>query len=354
MLNILILLCSSFCFFVLSSRAEEIVVADALIKIKGKAAAEVYIGLQEGDQLVMDIEETGRRKVVAAEVWQYPDNLRYRQEDLSLVDDKIIPVTHTGVFLIKFKNSSLFNCSVRYKLVRIPKSASASRFNTNVYWKTAFDTVYSFSKKRGVFYDTSIVSVIPHQVQRVYARTAFNGKSNKSYISFDLPANTISWSYYIGVGENSEVIFRQAEEKARRRREDLKNIAAGMSRIFYADPSASLALGILALYGIAEFGVPDRADNVQYYFVKDEQAALSFVNKSNFFSYEKGDGPLSGKRIEGKTSGKQFLCLQNDNYLEAIDVHLRIAAVTVTETKGERLVKSYTLKEKKVPYIAQD
>jgi len=166
---------------------------------------------------------------------------------------------------------------------------------------------------------------------------------------FTLPDNTVYWSYYLGVGQDSEKIFKDAEEKAKRRRAQIKTVTQLGSTLFAADPSGSLALALLALTGYSEFGVPEKADNIQYWFT-DEQNSQAFLNKREFTSFEKGNGPLCNRRLD--EGGKDvFLCLINDNLIEGIDVHLRVAAITVTEHRGTRQVKKYKLGLKKEPYL---
>ena len=110
-------------------------------------------------------------------------------------------------------------------------------------------------------------------------------------------------------------------------------------------------LASVALNGLAELGVPDKADNVQYWFATDYDNGQLFMQGQSFYQFEKGNGPLSYKRMESPKTGTFYICLLNDNLMEGIDVHIRISTVTVSENWGKRPVRKFKVKIWEEPYL---
>ena len=300
----------------------------------------------EGDELVFTFNEMKKKELKEVEIVEWPATSKFFEYKTKAINRKSLQIQNTGIYTLRLKNTALSGRICRYRLERIPVDPH-KKFNTTVYWTTKRDTsFYTIEEDYLVSRDTSIIDVIPHQVHRVHSRTAINGKPNQSYVQVVLPANTISWSYYLGVGEDSEEVFRNAERKAQATRDKLK----GVSKLASLDPSGSLTMASLALNGIAEFATPDKADNIQYWLTDYENAQL-FMAGYEFRIYDKGNGPLVYKRMELHPAEAIYFCLLNDNLMEGIDVHMRIAAVTITENWGKRPVEKYTVHTWKEPYL---
>ena len=325
---------------------ENIVISEGTLKVRGVSEEALYFGMCEGDELVFTFNEMKKKALKEVEIVEWPATSRFFEYKTRAINRKSLQIQNTGIYVLRLKNTALSGRICRYRLERIPVDPH-KKFNTTVYWATKRDTsFYTIEEDYLVSRDTSIVDVIPHQVHRVHSLTATNGKPNQSYVQVVLPANTISWSYYLGVGEDSEEVFRNADRKARATRDKLK----GVSKLASLDPSGSLTMASLALNGIAEFAIPDGADNIQYWLTDYENAQL-FMAGYEFRIYDKGNGPLVYKRMEVLPAEAIYFCLLNDNLMEGIDVHMRIAAVTITENWGKRPVEQYTVHTWKEPYL---
>jgi hypothetical protein len=326
-------------------------ISEGTLKVAGLSEEEFYFGLSEGDELVFNFSEVKGKDLKEMEILEYPNGSKFFDYEQESITNKSISITNTGIYKLRLKNTALSARVCRYSLKRIPANNN-QKFNTTVYWKTKRDTTkYLVEEDYLVSKDTTIVSVIPNKVERVHSQTSTNGLPNRTTVQVTLPENVVSWSYYLGVGEDAEAIFQEAEDKANKSRTKLKaasKLSIGLSSF---DPTGSAVLASLALNGLAEFGVPDKADNIQYWFATDYDNAQLFMNGNQFLQFEKGNGPLSYKRMDFPKTGTFYICLFNDNIRDGIDVHIRISAVKITENWGKRTVEKFQVKTWKEPYL---
>lgn len=340
-----------FTFLSTTVLCQSIIISEGTLKIGGISEQEFYFGLLEGDKLVFNFNEVKGKELKEIEISELPEASKLFEYKSKSIKDKSIQIQNTGIYKLRLKNTALSGRICNYQLERIPAD-SDEKFNTTVYWETKQDTsYYTIEEDYLVSIDTAIVSIIPNKVERVHSETSSNGLPNKSTVPVTLPQNTVSWSYYLGVGKDSESVFKEAENRAKKKREQLKSVSKLSKTLTSFDPTGSAALASLALNGIAEFGVPDKADNIQYWFATDYDNAKLFMNNLTFYQFEKGNGPLSYKRMEFPKLGTFYICLLNDNLMEGIDVHIRISAVTVTENWGKRTVEKFAINTWKEPYL---
>ncbi|UII33909.1 hypothetical protein LVD17_08785 [Fulvivirga ulvae] len=335
----------------MSYAQQNITVSEGTLKVNGVSEQEFYFGLSEGDELLMSLKEIKGKELKEIEVMELPSNSKYIEYKSSTINNKAIQIQNTGIYKLRLKNSALGGRVCRYKLERKPADSS-KKFNSTVYWNVKYDTVfYTVQEDYLASIDTAVISVIGNKVERVHSQTATNGKPNRSIVQVALPPNTVSWSYYIGVGEDSEAIFQQAEEKAIKRKSQLKAATDITQSLASFDGSGSSALALLALKGYAEFGIPAKANNIQYWFVSNHENVENFMQGNQFFQFEMGNGPLSYKRMENPKAGTFYICLLNDNLMEGIDVHIRVSAVTIKENWQKRNVEKYRVNSWKEPYL---
>ena len=339
-----------FFFAHIATSQESITISEGTLKVGGVSEEAFYFGLSEGDQLLFTFNEVKKKELKEVEVLEWPGTSRFFEYKTKGVKEKVLQIQNTGIYKLRLKNTALGGRVCHYRLERIPANPD-KKFNSTVYWATKRDTsYYTIEEEYLVSKDTNVVDVIPHQVHRVHSQTASNGKPNKAFVKVDLPANTASWSYYLGVGKDSEEVFLNAEKKAKKTRGKLTSVSKLGQSLATLDLSGSLTMASLALNGIAEFAIPDKADNIQYWITDYENARL-FMTGYDFRLYDKGNGPLVYKRMSTLPEGPIYFCLLNDNLMEGIDVHMRVAAITVTENWGKRSVERYTVRTWKEPYL---
>lgn len=336
------------------SAQEKITISEGTFKVGAFSEDQLYFGLKEGDQLVFSFTEMKGKKLKEIEIIEHPGASKFFEFQQKKVSDKVMNISNTGIYKLRLKNAALGARICRYKIERIPLNPDI-KFNTTVYWKTLKDTTYyTVDEDYLISIDSAIIPVVDHKVERVHSQTVLNGKSNKSVVQVALPPNTVSWSYYLGVGEDSEAVFAQAEKKAEENRKKLKAAAKLTTSLASIDPSGSAALAGVLLGGLADFAVPKKADNIQYWFAPNYENARAFMNDRQFYQFEQGNGPLSYKRMQEPKKGAFYICLLNDNVLEGIDVHIRMSALTVTENWGKQEVEKYRVNSWKEPYLQSD
>lgn len=326
-------------------------VCDLTLRLKGDDVQDLYYGFAAGDRLVFRFEETGGLAIARVEIAEYPDQLRFQELETALVEEKVIYVQRSGVFRFRFANDRREkNCKVTIQ--RIPGSAQTRGFRTAVRWVEQYDTVYQdrpaqmetrqVERRRWdlVRVDTAVVNLIDKK-ERVHSRGNFHEESS-SVVKVSLPKNyeepgrtyeVISWAYWIGVGEEAEGQYREANRTAK-----LAKSATNAVKNFGILAGPYGALASLAIDGVSFFLPPGKGDNVQY----EVRAGGKLVDQ--------GDGPAAFARHGNYTQGEVQFKLSNDNLIDAVDVSLRVMAVAAVKTYKE----SVYLETQEAPVVKKE
>lgn len=319
---------------------QPVLVFESTLKVGAVGEEKFYYGFAEGDQIVFDFEEVNGKELKEIEVAEYPSSSKFMDYKSKKIVNKIIPVTRTGIYEFRFSNSSLGGRICKVKLQRIPASDATKNFNTSVYWRTQYDTSYTPEQERYLISkDTAIVPVIVDRTEKISSQNAINGNPNYTMVDFMLPANTVSWSYYIGVGTKGREAYNTAKTKC------LNSAAGAAARIPGYGPLAALAL-----YGVSYFSQVQGEDNVKYWFM-DYNSSLLFNSGSTFSYYHKGDVINDFSKMTSPLNGKVYLGLSNDNIMDPISVSIQVTAITVTEKWGARTVPRMHVHSQEVPYL---
>jgi hypothetical protein len=343
---------------------EPIDVADIKIKIGIGKVENLYYSFNEGDQIVFSFETQNGTTVKTIEIFEYPNNSKYKDFQTSKVEDKMIFATNKGVYHFKIHNANLFKAAIcKVKIQRIPANIESIKFNTSVQWVQKIDTTYKVSTKNvTVGYnnyevqktrqvlestDTSLVSVLERK-ERVHSQTALSG-SNTSRISFNLPANTVTpafnpnkttevlnWVYTIEVANNNNSNWNNvANQKAAAK----LAARAGTALKYITAPQAAVFL--LAVEGVSMFSNPPDGDNINF------SIKTNINNQTYTLAY--GNSVTASGRIDNVRQGGLYIDLANDNIMNGIDVNVNIFALIVTKQyKDEQytIQKSDAIKEK--------
>ena len=203
-----------------------VTIIDTSLVIHKKENSKYFCGLSEGDQLVFSAEETTGKDIDEIDISEYlTTNTFYKENFKSKIINKTFTITKTGIYQFDFFNktsSDPYNC--KFKIQRIPASKETKKFNTSIFYRVKCDTAFVYNtEKQLISSDTVILPVVAGKEITIISKSTNN--SNRIYIPVKIPANTISWSYYIGVGDNAENMFKQNEEKAQERKEELKSVS---------------------------------------------------------------------------------------------------------------------------------
>jgi hypothetical protein len=344
-------------------------VAEITLRIGAKSEETLYYGFAEGDQIVFDFKEIDGNALKEVEVLAMPESSKFKDYEVKNVTNKTIKVIQKGIYKFRFYNAALLKgrvCAI--KIQRIPKSAASVNFNTGVRWVEKMDTTYELKtetvynaaekqevRKRLASVDTAVVSIVD-RTERVSSRSKL-GDSNVQYISVKLPQNqyypdvvnpyqkteVLSWAYSIAVGGTGQAWYKSANEKAGMKiATTVAKTAAGMAIKAGVVSTGYGALAILAIEGVSAFSNPPQGDNIKF-------GVLANLNNQVVF-LDSGNSVGASGRVTQYTQGEYTIKLENDNYVEGINVDVKVIAVTVTqkyENENVTVPSNAPLKEKK-------
>lgn len=315
-------------------------VAENTFKVAGLADEVFYYGFAEGDQLIFNFEEVNGKELKEVEISEEPSSSKYMDYKTSKISNKTLSILKTGIFKFRFSNSALLGRICKIKIQRIPASDATKNFNSSVYSRTIYDTIYIPTQEKYLIKsDTTAISVVD-QVAKVSSQTAMNGNPNKTIVDFTLPNGTISWSYYIGVGAEGKEAFKVATDKF-----------LPEATKFAATIPGYGTMAALALTGVNYFSKVQGADNVKYYFITDWDNVLLFQSKQAFYQYKQGDIVNDASKMTRPLVGKVYLGLLNDNLSIAIDVVIKITSITVQQEWETRIIQKANITSKKELYL---
>ena len=348
-------------------------VTEQTLKIKPNTTEELLFGFAEGDRIIFTFTEENGAKISEVSVSEYPETTKFRVLDVKKVKKETIEVHHKAVYKFQFKNDSKEQLIVNLLIQRVPANEALTTFNTSVKWITEQDTVWnSVTKDVVVGYDTLKVQknrkvtyyekkyeeMVLDKNQRVNAKTTFD--SSTSSVFFSLPKNEISenetkkviaWAYWVGVGKESNEYWNQ-------NRKMIVGAVQGVASYF------TTPLGGIAAGAITNLALPSNGEDVEYALVNEENKKL-FLEEKPAKSYDLGKGVAAYKRFTEPNllQGKYFVMMKNDNYVQAIDVNVKISAIVehkkyktesyidtqITPKYGKKIVSEPTITTRKFP-----
>jgi hypothetical protein len=286
---------------------------------------EFYFGFAEGDQIVLNLEVLKGKSIGEVEVAEYPSFTKFTDYETTGITNKKLPVSKDGIYKFRFKNKGLSGKICKIHIQRVPLNEHTKNFNSEVYWRTFYDTTY-YSKNETylVRRDTSIVEVM-NQTAKVHSFGNANG--NKTTLNFTLPKNTKAWSYYIGVDQAGQQAYQDAVK-------DLSELASPVVKLLTkGNPLAGLALGLPNYLAQAQ-----RGEDIDYYIVTNENANL-FYSGQQFYYLKMGKVINAFNRMDQLSNDNFHVCLSNDNAVTGVMVLVKVTAIVVNEQWGNRVVQ---------------
>lgn len=315
-------------------------IAESTLKVGALTDEVFYYGFAEGDQLIFSFEEVKGKELKEIEIAELGGSSKFMDYKSKKVTGKALTISKTGVYVFRFSNSSLSGRICKFKIQRIPGSDATKSFNSSVYFRTVYDTTYiPVEEKYLAKSDTAAVTVLD-QVTKVSSQSALNGNANKSVVDFQLPENTIAWSFYIGVGQEGRKAFEAGTSSF------LGQATKVVSTISGYGPMAALAL-----YGVNVFSKTGGSDNVKYWFITDWDNVQKFQADQPFMMYKQGDVVTEASQMKTPLVGKIHIALSNDNIMQAIEVNIKITAVQLNQTWATHLVNKMNVASRQVAYL---
>lgn len=333
-----------FALFFLSSFAysqKKVELLESTLKLAGSEEKEFYFGFAEGDEIVLDVEVLKGKSMVEVEVANYPDLTKYSQVETKKLKHKTFPVSKNGIYKFRLTNKGLTEKECKIQIQRIPANEKTQTFNSEVYWRTVNDTLsYQERLEYSDETDTTFSDFFSTTVQ-ISSQNAFNGNKPSQVVSFELPANTIAWSYYLVVGEEGQKEYDQSKADF---------IRAG-SKVVGMIPTYG-PMAALALTGVNYMSQAQGKDNVKYYFLASQEDVQLFNSNKPFKRYKTGDVISEAAQMKTPLSGTVFIGLVNDNTIDPIKVTVKATAVMVQMNTRSRLKKeAVIIREGKEPYL---
>jgi len=315
---------------------EPIDLAESILKIGFNEDQILYFGFADGDQIVFDFEVIKGKTLKEIEIVELQNtSSKFMDYEVRKIDNKTISITSTGIYKFRFSNPTLKGRVCRYKIQRIPAPDNEG-FNSNVFWKTVYDTTYTIISENYLISKDTVIHEITNQVAKVHSATNVNG--NRSSFPFSLPKNTVSWSYYVGVGQRSADVYQEATE-------ELANLAMPLSKLPGFGPLAAVALGFSCFIPTLQKG-----EDVNYCITDDLNKSL-FYQGVAYSCYKHGLVINEFSQMTSPRSGTLFFCLHNDNLGTGVSVSIIINAITITENWGKRPIQKVHISSTKVPYL---
>src|SRR5260221_4450092 len=107
-------------------------VVESTLKVSAFGEEIFYYGFAEGDQLIFNFEEVNDKELKELEITELPSSSKFLEYKTKKIDNKIINITKTAIYKFRFTNSAIGIRVCKFKIQRIPASASTQNFNTTV------------------------------------------------------------------------------------------------------------------------------------------------------------------------------------------------------------------------------
>ena len=306
-------------------------------KIPGGGEETYYFGFAAGDQVVFNFEEVNGKPLKELEIGEYPNSSMFMEFKVSKIDNKRINVLRTGIYVFRFKNSAISGRVCKFKIQRLPSQEETINFNSSVYWESVNDTVFTDVEEKYIISSDTSIHNITDQVAKVHSVANPNG--NKNTFNFELPQNTVTWSYYVGVDQAGQEAYEQASKELS------IHVAPGVAKIPGYGPLAALALG--SVHYISRL---QKGEDVEYYLVEGDNYSL-FNNDQPFHYIKKGKVINDFSLMTTTLKGTYHFCLLNDNAVMGINVVVKVTAIVVTENWGTRNVQKMKISSIQKPYL---
>lgn len=324
-------------------------ITDQTIKIGGMEEEILYFGFAEGDQIVLNFTEVDGKELKEIEIAEYPSISKYTDFKTAKIENKTITVNRQAIYQFRFYNGAVGGRICKIRIQRIPSSDQTKNFNSDVTWVTKQDTTWNtYTKDVLVGYDTTYRQITKKELiktelkeellldksQRVH--TSLNSAGSKSYVFFSLPqaktetyktSKVVAWAYWVGVGQEGSEAWEQETE-------NIVALAEGIAS-FYTTPLGALAIGT-----ITSMMIPSSGDDVHYALV-DLPGRDLFYAGQGFSAWDRGAGTAGYKRFvdAAMCKGTYYIVLNNDNYMDPIDVSVKVTTIIETKTYED---KQYT------------
>lgn len=280
-----------------------------------------YFGFAAGDKIIYNFWVENGKELKDLTISEFPNSVKFAQHSVEKIQNKVIEISKNSIYKFEYFNAHFLPRVINIKIQRLPRDLSTKSFNTNVKWITRTDTTFHQEETGyALTTDTSFEEVLNTKIK--VNPKASTDNTHRSLIDFTLPANTLRWSYWIGVGEKALQLYEVDKQKA----------STELNPAF-KNPLEAVAMGVK---GMTQLKV---GDNIRYFFISKPEETQKFINGAGFGQFKNGDAvaDFALMNFSNKNSQKYYLGLSNESTALALEVNVRILALVVKkEYEGKR------------------
>lgn len=313
-----------------------IVVTETNFKLPILGEELFYFGFAEGDQLLFSFEEENGKDLKEIEIVEWPGTSRYKELKTSSIQNKTLTVPRTGIYQFRFANTVMLQKTCRLKIQRIAASAATQNFNSTVYWRTVYDTIYRTLKPQQSGQPSyTAVSLVPPTTYYLEPNVA--DSKQQITLPVKLPDFTSEWYYIYAVANNRQKA--EALKASLQLEETLRNrIAETGSNNFSTD----------------SLPVPAGTNNCRIYLL-DQSNQQMFESRNNFRHFREGsreNTPAGLVKIKVATFPDAYLGIKNPDAQSGIYVALAaVAIISPDDTEQVPETQSVSIRSRREPYL---
>ena len=318
------------------------VIAETTVKIESQGDQALYYGFNAGDRIEFSADVQNDESIHRFEITELPSNQRFNEYSFTKIRNKVLIANRKGIYKFKLYNNSPVFKLCKLIIKRTPAADSTANFNSSVYWHSIQDTTYLPIEEKYVIKSDTLVQEVYSGNPQIPGRYAITSSKNYQIIDFQLPENTILWSFFIGTGSEAKEVFKKARSRF------TLSAASVASNIPEYGPMAALALT-----GVSYFSSIQGNDNVKYWFLPDGKSVTEFQKHKSFQFYKKGDVTTEASQMRWPLKGIIHLAVMNDNSFETIDLTLKVTTIHVNQSWGKRNKQEMKVVSIEEPYLKQ-
>jgi hypothetical protein len=320
--------------FFCNALTQTVIVADTVFKLPILGEQLFYYGFAEGDQVVISFQEENGKELKEIEVVQWPATSKFKQGKISNLQNKTLSIAATGVYQFRFANTVMLQKSCRLKVERKPIDVSKA-FNSTVYWRTIYDTIYRNLKPPPAPESYKTVALIPPAVYYLEPNTPDN--KPRLTVPIQLPDFTSEWYYTYATTTD--------KKKAETLKSTLQLSANLKQRIIQSGGTSFTADSL---------PIPEGSDSCRIYLLDQSNRQL-FDDHVNFRHFREGtrENTKSGVvKIKIATFPNAYLGIRNTNPDSGIYVALEVVAIIPPEEQEQVAeTQSVSIRAKNEPYL---
>lgn len=331
------------------AQKQAITVTEQSITIPATSQQGVYFyGFQKGDVVIVNIEPNKTGQPLNLEVQDYTSGaVIFSTQKAKKIKYLRLPVSQKQVYRFILSSASDKAIPAQLSIKRLPEKEETRHFNSNITWKTITDTTWTTTTEKVLVKGELAPSVLVDKTFRVASMANLN--PSRVAVPFKLPANTVHWVYWVGVGQQS------VEEL----KEMTKVVSKGAAAIASSTVSPVVGFGLGLIPSLPQVNA---SGNIDYYFMNKTSADKFVADQDGWkaYTFAQGTGIISDyKKVvlseTPKTSeGTLYATFRNSNTVTGLDITLKIVAFEQEKKYVSRQVrKPLKIEQRQVPVFGE-